>query len=99
MRDLIGCPVIIGGGLAGLMIALHLAPEPMVVLSKAPLGAEASSAWSQGGVAAAIGDDDNPGLHWADTFAAGNGMVDEDAARRIVDAAPAVIDELIRRGA
>jgi L-aspartate oxidase len=98
MRDLIGCPVIIGGGLAGLMIALHLAPEPVVVLSKAPLGAEASSAWSQGGVAAAIGDDDNPGLHWADTLAAGNGMVDEDATRRIVDEAPAVIDELLRRG-
>ncbi|HST76346.1 MAG TPA: L-aspartate oxidase [Acetobacteraceae bacterium] len=98
MRDLIGCPVIIGGGLAGLMIALHLAPEPVVVLSKAPLGAEASSAWSQGGVAAAIGADDDPGLHCADTLAAGNGMVDEDAARRIVAAAPAVIDELIRRG-
>ena len=36
-------PVIIGGGAAGLMTALHLAPEPVVLLSKAPLGAEASS--------------------------------------------------------
>jgi L-aspartate oxidase len=98
MRDLIGCPVIIGGGIAGLMIALHLAPEPVVVLSKAPLGAEASSAWSQGGVAAAIGADDDPDLHCADTLAAGNGMVDNEAARRITVAAPAVIDELIRRG-
>jgi L-aspartate oxidase len=80
------------------MIALHLAPEPVMVLSKASLGAEASSALSQGGVAAAIGADDDPGLHCADTLAAGNGMVDEDAARRITGAAPVVIDELIRRG-
>src|SRR5262245_18016470 len=42
-------PVIIGGGAAGLMTALQLAPEPVVLLSKAPLGAEASSLWAQGG--------------------------------------------------
>ncbi|HMH62910.1 MAG TPA: FAD-binding protein, partial [Bradyrhizobium sp.] len=36
-------PVIIGGGAAGLMAALQLAPEPVLILSKAPLGAEASS--------------------------------------------------------
>src|SRR5205085_10773841 len=53
-------PVIIGGGAAGLMTALQLAPEPVVLLSKAPLGAEASSLWAQGGFAAAMGDDDEP---------------------------------------
>jgi L-aspartate oxidase len=42
----VGCaPVIIGGGLAGLMTALRLAPMPVVVLAKAPLGSEASSGW------------------------------------------------------
>jgi glycine/D-amino acid oxidase-like deaminating enzyme len=51
-------PVIIGGGLAGLMTALRLAPMPAVVLAKAPLGAKASSGWAQGGIAAAIGPDD-----------------------------------------
>jgi L-aspartate oxidase len=48
-------PVIIGGGAAGLMTALQLAPEPVLLLSKAPLGAEASSLWAQGGLAAAMG--------------------------------------------
>ena len=62
-------PVIIGGGAAGLMTALQLAPEPVLLLSKAPLGAEASSLWAQGGLAAAMGDDDAPALHLADTLA------------------------------
>src|ERR1700736_5848492 len=48
-------PVIIGGGAAGLMTALQLAPEPVLLLSKAPLGAEAYSLWAQGGLAAAMG--------------------------------------------
>jgi len=60
-------PVIIGGGAAGLMTALQMAPEPVLLLSKAPLGAEASSLWAQGGLAAAMGDDDDPALHLADT--------------------------------
>ncbi len=50
-----GRPVIIGGGLAGLMTALSLVPEPVILISKAPLGEEASSRWAQGGLAAAIG--------------------------------------------
>ena len=69
-------PLIIGGGLAGLMTALRLAPMPAVVLAKAPLGAEASSGWAQGGIAAAIGPDDDPELHLADTLAAGDGLCD-----------------------
>jgi L-aspartate oxidase len=69
-------PVIIGGGLAGLMTASRLAPMPAVVLAKAPLGAEASSGWAQGGIAAAIGPDDDPELHLADTLAAGDGLCD-----------------------
>ena len=69
--ELVGRPVIIGGGAAGLMTALQLAPEPVVLLSKSPLGAEASSMWAQGGLAAAVGADDDPALHLADTLAAG----------------------------
>ncbi len=77
-------PVVIGGGAAGLMTALQLAPEPVLVVSKAPLGAEASSLWAQGGLAAAMGGDDNPVLHLADTIAAGAGLSEEAIARRIV---------------
>jgi L-aspartate oxidase len=98
ISTLANCPVIIGGGAAGLMTALHLAPEPVVLLSKSPLGAEASSLWAQGGLAAAVGDDDTPALHLADTIAAGAGLCDEAAARRIVHAAPAAVETLVRLG-
>jgi L-aspartate oxidase len=91
-------PVIIGGGAAGLMTALQLAPEPVLLLSKAPLGADASSLWAQGGLAAAMGDDDAPALHLADTLTAGVDLCDEAVATRIVDAAPAAVEHLARLG-
>lgn len=91
---LAGRPVIVGGGIAGLMTALQLAPEPVLLLSRAPLGAEASSGWAQGGLAASLGEDDSPALHLADTLAAGDGLCDADLAERIVQAAPAAIETL-----
>ena len=98
ISTLAGRPVIIGGGAAGLMTALHMAPEPVVLLSKSPLGAEASSLWAQGGLAAAMGDDDAPALHLADTIAAGASLCDEAVANRIVNAAPAAVENLVRLG-
>ncbi|AZO80524.1 MULTISPECIES: L-aspartate oxidase [unclassified Bosea (in: a-proteobacteria)] len=89
-----GRPVIIGGGIAGLLIALHLAPRPVFLLSRSLLGTEASSAWAQGGLAASLGDNDDPALHLADTLAAGDGLCDRDMARRILEAAPAEIEAL-----
>ena len=91
--------VIIGGGLAGLMTALNLAPRQVVVLSPTPLGTEASSVWAQGGVAASVGTDDDCGLHLADTLAAGDGLCDPAAARAILAAAPEAIDTLVAIGA
>ncbi|MER8417593.1 L-aspartate oxidase [Mesorhizobium sp. M1329] len=98
VRDLAGRSVIIGGGIAGLVTALHLAHEPVLLLSRSPLGADASSAWAQGGLAASLGDDDEPALHLSDTLAAGDGLCDAEAARRIVYAAPAAIEDLARLG-
>ncbi|WP_192178030.1 L-aspartate oxidase [Mesorhizobium amorphae] len=98
IRDLAGRPVIIGGGIAGLTTALHLAPEPVLLLSRPPLGADASSAWAQGGLAASLGEDDDPALHLADTLAAGDGLCDAQAARHILYGAPAAIEDLARLG-
>jgi L-aspartate oxidase len=96
--DFAGCPVIIGGGLAGLMTALRLAPQPVILLAKVPLSEGAASAWAQGGIAAAVGEDDRPALHAADTLAAGDGLSDPIVASRIAAAAPAAIIELERHG-
>ena len=98
LSRLSGNPVVIGGGLAGLMTALRLAPHPVILLSKATLGAEASSAWAQGGLAAGLADDDDPSLHLGDTLKAGDGLCDAAAAGRILRAAPAAIDALSRLG-
>jgi L-aspartate oxidase len=93
-----GAPVIIGGGLAGLTAALRLAPMPVTVLSPQPLGVEAASGWAQGGIAAALGADDAPHLHAADTRAAGDGLCDEDVVRRFTAAAPGAVEWLARIG-
>ena len=69
--------LIVGGGLAGLFCALKLAPHPVTVLAAAPIGEGASSAWAQGGIAAAMSDGDTPEKHTADTLVAGAGTVDE----------------------
>lgn len=93
-----GQPIIIGGGIAGLLTALHLAPEPVLLLSKSALGADTASAWAQGGLAASFASNDNPALHLADTLAAGDGLCDVEVARRTVYAAPAAIETLARLG-
>jgi L-aspartate oxidase len=98
LHDTNGAPVIIGGGLAGLMTALALAPQPVLLLSSAPLGFETSSILAQGGIAASIGSDDNTSLHLADTLAAGDGLCDEDVAGAILSGALAAIERLMQLG-
>lgn len=98
VRSFFGRPIIIGGGIAGLMTALHLAPEPVLLLSRTPLGADASSTWAQGGLAASLGVDDDPEAHLADTLAAGDGLCDAEIASRILHAAPSAIEALATLG-
>ena len=97
-HDLAGRPLIVGGGIAGLMTALCLAPEPIVLLSKASLGDESSSVLAQGGMAASLGAEDDPALHMEDTLAAGDGLCDPAAVRRIIEPAPAAVGRLDRLG-
>ena len=90
--------VIIGGGLAGLFCALKLAPRPVTVLTSAPIGEGASSAWAQGGIAAAVSEGDTPQAHLADTIAAGAGLVQEKMAALMVGEARARIHDLLAYG-
>ncbi|PRX08098.1 UNVERIFIED_ORG: L-aspartate oxidase [Martelella mediterranea] len=89
---------VIGSGIGGLVTALALAPQPVLLITGAELGAGTSSAWAQGGIAAALGEDDSPELHLEDTLGAGDGLSDRNAARAIVSAAPEVIAFLERHG-
>jgi L-aspartate oxidase len=98
LLSLRGRVVVIGAGVAGLTTALELAPRPVVVLSKAPLGAEASTLWAQGGMAAALRPNDGPSLHAADTMAAGDGLCDAAIVDRFARAAPEAIEKLARLG-
>ncbi|MFG1431781.1 L-aspartate oxidase [Xanthobacter sp. V2C-8] len=91
-------PVIIGGGVAGLSAALFLAPRPVVLLTRAPLGGDGSSPLAQGGMAASVGEDDDAALHLSDTLAAGDGLCDARIAGRILAAAPDAIADLARIG-
>ena len=86
--------LIIGAGLAGLFCALKLAPRPVTVLSPKPLGFGASSAWAQGGVAAAVGTGDSPHAHALDTEKAGAGIVDILTAEGVAAEGAARIEDL-----
>ncbi|KMO29009.1 L-aspartate oxidase, partial [Methylobacterium variabile] len=90
--------IVVGAGVAGLATALRLAPLPVTLLTAAPLGEETATAWAQGGIAAAIGPDDAPALHAADTMAAGAGLSDEGVARRVAEAGPGLVDWLLGLG-
>jgi L-aspartate oxidase len=90
--------VIVGGGLAGLFCALKLAPRPVTVISAAPLGQGASTAWAQGGIAAAVAEGDSAEAHAADTIAAGAGLVDDAIALGLAREAGGRIHDLLHYG-
>lgn len=90
-------PVILGAGLAGLTAAL--AAVKALVLSPTPLATGCSSAWAQGGMAAALSDEDSPALHAADTIAAGAGLCDPKAVALLTEEGPQAVRDLAALGA
>jgi L-aspartate oxidase len=90
--------LIVGGGLAGLFCALKLSPLPVTIVAAAPLGEGASTAWAQGGIAAAVAEGDSPEAHARDTVAAGAGLVDEAVALGIAQEASERVRDLLSYG-
>jgi L-aspartate oxidase len=90
---------VVGAGVAGLTAALTAADAggSVVVLAKGAV--DSSNSWAaQGGVAAAVGADDDPGLHAADTLVAGRGLCRESAVELLTSEAPRRIAELVELG-
>jgi L-aspartate oxidase len=87
--------IVVGAGGAGLYTALVAAREGarVVLVSRSPL-AESASYWAQGGIAAALAEDDSPELHLEDTLKAGRAASRESAARVLCEDAPARVHDL-----
>src|SRR5579872_5476547 len=89
---------IVGGGIAGLSVALRLPEEMHVALfTKGQLG-ESNTRYAQGGLTVALGSDDSPELHAQDTLVAGAGLCDENAVRVLAEEAPEAVRWLIAHG-
>ncbi|MFM7703881.1 MAG: L-aspartate oxidase, partial [Rubrivivax sp.] len=90
--------VVVGAGLGGLAVALHLADSlPVVILAKRSL-AEGATPWAQGGIVGVLGSDDSIDSHVHDTQDAGAGLVDEHTARFIAEHSAAAIRWLVDAG-
>jgi L-aspartate oxidase len=90
--------IVVGAGVAGLRAAIELAEAgPVLVLAKQEL-TESATQYAQGGIAVALSDEDEISLHLQDTIQAGDGIVNTDAARVLVEEGPDRIQELIEWG-
>lgn len=90
--------LVIGAGLAGLYAALRAAAYGRVCLLTKTSLSETNSAWAQGGIAAAVDENDSPQLHLEDTLRAGRGLCDERAVGVLVREGPQCVQELDRLG-
>ncbi|MGH9863617.1 MAG: L-aspartate oxidase [Candidatus Acidiferrales bacterium] len=90
--------LVIGSGIAGLRAAIELATagEVLVLTKAAPT--ESATQYAQGGIAAALSDEDEIGLHHQDTLKAGDGLCNEAAVKILVEEGPRCIHELIEWG-
>src|SRR5258708_25146823 len=90
--------IVVGAGVAGLRAAISLAEAGKVlVLAKQEL-TESATQYAQGGIAVALSDEDEISLHLQDTISAGDGIVNPDAARVLVEEGVDRINELIEWG-
>lgn len=89
---------VVGSGIAGLRAAIELsAAGSVLVLAKSNLS-DSATAWAQGGIAVALSDEDEIGLHEQDTLKAGDGLCRPEAVAVLVEEGPKYITQLIEWG-
>ncbi|HEX3743928.1 MAG TPA: L-aspartate oxidase [Bryobacteraceae bacterium] len=91
--------LVIGAGVAGMRAAIELSAAGQVLVVAKESLRESSSEYAQGGIAVALGDDDEVELHEQDTLMAGDGLCDQAAVHALVEGGPAAIEQLIAWGA
>lgn len=91
--------LIVGAGVAGLRAAIELAEVGRVLVVAKDSLEESNSEYAQGGIAAALSDDDEVSLHESDTMAAGDGLCEPEAVRVLVSEGPREVERLIEWGA
>src|SRR5882724_2507294 len=90
--------LVIGAGIAGLSAAIRLADAGTVLVVTKEELAESNTAYAQGGIAVAMGGEQDVALHLEDTMAAGDGLVNRAAATVLVKQGPKRVEELIEWG-
>jgi L-aspartate oxidase len=90
--------LVVGSGVAGLRAAVGLAEAGSVLVVTKEGLAESNTAYAQGGIAVAMGGEEDVALHLADTVAAGDGLVNAWAAAVLVEQGPRRVAELIAWG-
>ena len=90
--------LVVGAGVAGLRAAIELASAGRVVVLAKREVTDSATHYAQGGIAAALSDEDEIGLHLQDTLNAGDGLCNVEAAKVLVEDGPERIEELIQWG-
>src|SRR5579862_9068190 len=90
--------LVIGAGIAGLSAAIRLAEAGTVLVVTKEEMAESNTAYAQGGIAVAMGGDEDVALHLEDTIGAGDGLVNREAAAVLVEQGPRRVEELLEWG-
>jgi L-aspartate oxidase len=90
--------VVIGAGVAGLRAAIELAEAGRVLVLAKREVTNSNTQWAQGGIAAALSDEDEVSLHLQDTLIAGDGLCNTEAVKTLVEEGPGRIEELISWG-
>ncbi len=99
MRDDVYDVLVIGSGIAGLSFALEMAEAGTVLLTTKKDEAESATNYAQGGIAAAIGDNDSVEAHIRDTLTTGAGLCKREAVELVARDGPAKIKRLMEWGA